>query len=142
MERTMPHDGMLRGVVYLRTRLGVRVAFIAQCDALVDSTSSPDDDPARGLSPAATRSNLTSEVEAAQAYSMYQKGALYLEGRTQEEGHQGHIRPGIPVPPECLEGRRNERPQDKHVVVVCRRDLHRKEGTSFWARAALPGLRA
>ena len=74
--------------------------------------------------------SLPSEVQVTQAHDMYQKGALFLDVRTQQEWDQGHIERSILIPLDLLPGRMNELPRDKDIVVVCKSGARSKEGTS------------
>ena len=80
------------------------------------------------LRPPAT---LPAEIPVAQAYDMYQNGALFLDVRTQQEWDQGHIERSILIPLDTLTGRMNELPRDKDIVVVCKSGARSKEGTSI-----------
>jgi phage shock protein E len=78
---------------------------------------------------------LPSEVQVTQAYDMYQKGALFLDVRTQQEWDQGHIAGSILIPLDVLQSRMNELPKDKDIVVVCLSGARSKEGTTLLRQA-------
>jgi rhodanese-related sulfurtransferase len=81
------------------------------------------------------QSGLPSEVQATQAYDLYQKGALFLDVRTQQEWDQGHIARSTLIPLDALPARINELPKDKDIVVVCRSGARSKEGTTLLRQA-------
>jgi rhodanese-related sulfurtransferase len=81
------------------------------------------------------KSALPSEIEATQAYEMYQKGAVFVDVRTQAEWDQGHIAQSILIPLDELQNRLNELPQDKDIVVVCRSGARSKEGATILRQA-------
>jgi rhodanese-related sulfurtransferase len=81
------------------------------------------------------QSSLPSEVQVTQAHEMYQKGALFLDVRTQQEWDQGHIAGSILIPLDVLQSRRNELPRDKDIVVVCKSGARSKEGTTLLRQA-------
>lgn len=78
---------------------------------------------------------LPSEVQVAQAYDMYQKGAVFLDVRTQEEWNQGHIARSLLIPLDQLQQRLNELPRDKDIVVVCKLGSRSKEGAAVLRQA-------
>lgn len=81
------------------------------------------------------QSALPSEVQVTQAYDMYQKGALFLDVRTQQEWDQGHIARSILIPLDVLQSRMNDLPRDKDIVVVCKSGARSKEGTTLLHQA-------
>ena len=81
------------------------------------------------------QSALPSEVQAAQAYDMYQKGALFLDVRTQQEWDQGHVARSILIPLDLLQSRMNELPRDKDIVVICLSGARSKEGATLLRQA-------
>jgi rhodanese-related sulfurtransferase len=81
---------------------------------------------------------LPAEVQVAQAYDMYQNGALFLDVRTQQEWDQGHIERSILIPLDLLPGRMNELPRDKDIVVVCKSGARSKEGTTLLRQSGFP----
>ena len=81
------------------------------------------------------QSGLPSEVPEKQAHEMYQKGALLLDVRTQQEWDQGHIEGSILISLDDLQGRMSELPRDKDIVVVCRSGTRSREGTALLRQA-------
>ena len=81
------------------------------------------------------QSALPSEVQVTQAYDMYQKGALFLDVRTQQEWDQGHIARSILIPLDLLQSRMNELPRDKDIVVICLSGARSKEGATLLRQA-------
>jgi rhodanese-related sulfurtransferase len=81
------------------------------------------------------QNTLPAEVQVTQAYDMYQKGAIFLDVRTQEEWNQGRIARSILIPLDVLPSRMNELPRDKDIVVVCRSGARSKEGTTLLRQA-------
>jgi rhodanese-related sulfurtransferase len=81
---------------------------------------------------------LPAEVQVAQAYDMYQNGALFLDVRTQQEWDQGHIERSILMPLDTLPGRMDELPRDKDIVVVCKSGARSKEGTTLLRQSGFP----
>jgi rhodanese-related sulfurtransferase len=81
------------------------------------------------------QSSLPSEVQVTQAHDMYQKGALFVDVRTQQEWDQGHISGSILIPLDVLQSRMNELPRDKDIVVVCMSGARSKEGTTLLRQA-------
>lgn len=77
------------------------------------------------------QSTLPAEVHVAQAYDLYQNGAVFLDVRTQQEWDQGHIERSLLVPLDELQSRINELPRDKDIVVVCRSGARSKEGATL-----------
>ncbi len=59
------------------------------------------------------------EISPARAYALYQKGALFLDVRTQEEWDTFRLAKSTFIPLEELQNRLNELPKDKEIVVVC-----------------------
>ena len=80
-------------------------------------------------------SGLPSEVQVQQAHDMYQRGALFLDVRTQQEWGQGHIAGSTLIPLDVLQSRMNELPRDKDIVVVCKSGARSKEGTTLLRQA-------
>jgi rhodanese-related sulfurtransferase len=78
---------------------------------------------------------LPSEIQVTQAYDMYQKGAVFLDVRTQEEWNQGHIARSLLIPLDQLQQRMNELPRDKDIVVVCKLGSRSKEGAAVLRQA-------
>lgn len=83
------------------------------------------------------QSTLPSEVQVTQAHDMYQKGALFLDVRAQQEWDQGHIARSILIPLDVLQSRMNELPRDKDIVVVCRSGARSKEGATLLRQSGL-----
>ena len=81
------------------------------------------------------KSALPSEIQATQAYDMYQNGAFFLDVRTPAEWNQGHIERSTLIPLDELQDRLNEVPRDKDIVVVCRSGMRSKEGASVLRQA-------
>jgi rhodanese-related sulfurtransferase len=81
------------------------------------------------------QSTLPPEVTVTQANDMYQKGALFLDVRTQQEWDEGHIPRSVLIPLDELPDRTNELPRDKDIVVVCRSGTRSKEGTTLLRQA-------
>jgi rhodanese-related sulfurtransferase len=81
------------------------------------------------------RGGLPSEVQASQAYAMYQAGATFVDVRTQAEWDQGHIARSLLIPLDELPNRLNELPRDKDIVVVCRSGTRSKEGATVLRQA-------
>ena len=81
------------------------------------------------------QSGLPSEVQVQQAHDMYQKGALFVDVRTQQEWDQGHIAGSKLIPLDVLQSRMNELPRDKDIVVVCKSGARSKEGTTLLRQA-------
>jgi rhodanese-related sulfurtransferase len=79
--------------------------------------------------------SLPSEVDVTQAHEIYQKGALFLDVRTQQEWDQGHISGSILIPLDVLQSRMNELPRDKDIVVVCKSGARSKEGAVILRQA-------
>jgi rhodanese-related sulfurtransferase len=77
---------------------------------------------------------LPSEVQAAQAYDLYQGGALFLDVRTQQEWDQGHVSRSVLIPLNSLESRLNELPRNQDIVVVCRSGARSREGATLLRR--------
>jgi len=78
-----------------------------------------------------TETALPEEITAAQAYEKYQQGALFLDVRSQEEWAQAHVPNSIQIPLDELQGRLDELPRDRDIVVVCLSGLRSKEGVSL-----------
>jgi rhodanese-related sulfurtransferase len=66
---------------------------------------------------------------------MYEKGALFVDVRTQQEWDQGHIAGSILIPLDVLQSRMGELPRDKDIVVVCKSGARSKEGTTLLRQA-------
>ncbi len=78
---------------------------------------------------------LPTEVQVTQAHDMYQKGAFFLDVRTQAEWDQGHIARSTLVPLDELQGRMSELPRGQDIVVVCRSGARSKEGAAILRQA-------
>jgi len=80
------------------------------------------------LRPKTTHSN---EITVAQAYEKLQQGVYILDVRTQAEWDQARITNSTLIPLEQLQGRVNELPPDRDIVVVCRTGKRSKTGMSI-----------
>jgi rhodanese-related sulfurtransferase len=78
---------------------------------------------------------LPAEVSVAQAHDLYDRGAVFLDVRTQAGWDQGHIARSILVPLDVLPSRLDQLPRDQDIVVVCRSGARSKEGTTVLRRA-------
>jgi rhodanese-related sulfurtransferase len=85
------------------------------------------------------------EITAFQAYDQYQRGAFFLDVRTQEDWNNAHIPRSVVIPVGELAGRLGELPSDREIVVVCALGLRSTEGakilveSGFWPVACLRG---
>jgi rhodanese-related sulfurtransferase len=78
---------------------------------------------------------LPSEVQAAQAYQLYQQGAQFLDVRTEAEYAQGHIARSLLIPLDKLQARLGELSPDKPIVVICRSGTRSREGAAILREA-------
>lgn len=78
---------------------------------------------------------LPAEIAAAQAYEKYQQGAFFLDVRSQEEWAQAHVPNSVQIPLDELQGRLNDLPRDRDIVVVCLSGKRSKEGVSLLRQA-------
>jgi phage shock protein E len=78
----------------------------------------PGHAPSAGTAPTQA-DNLSVEITPAQAYAKFQQGAFFLDVRSQEEYDQFHIAGSTLIPLDQLQGRLEELPKDKDIVVVC-----------------------
>jgi rhodanese-related sulfurtransferase len=72
--------------------------------------------------------SLPREIGAEQAYQKYQAGAFLLDVRTQEEWDEYHAPNTNLIPLDQLQGRINEIPRDKEIVVICRSGNRSQQG--------------
>ncbi|NCP87510.1 MAG: hypothetical protein CO094_13995 [Anaerolineae bacterium CG_4_9_14_3_um_filter_57_17] len=84
-------------------------------------------------------SNLPNDINADQAYTLYQQGgAVFVDVRTQGEWNNFHLQDALLIPIDELAARVNEVPRDKPIVVICQsgsrsprgRDILRQAGFS------------
>jgi len=68
------------------------------------------------------------EITAPQAYEQYQRGALFLDVREQEDWNDGHIPGSVVIPLDELARRLGELPKDREIVVVCGQGVRSSEG--------------
>lgn len=61
----------------------------------------------------------TAEVNVDETYQLYQGGALLLDVRTQLEWDAYHAPNSTWIPLDQLQGRLNELPRDRQIIVVC-----------------------
>ena len=75
------------------------------------------------------------EISPAQAYAKFQKGAFFLDVRSQEEWNRFHIQGSTLIPLDQLPHRLSEVPKDKEVVVVCLSGHRSQSGTTILQQA-------
>jgi len=68
------------------------------------------------------------EISPAQAYEKFQKGAFFLDVRSQAEWDQVHIAKSSLIPLDELPSLLDELPRDREIVVVCLSGHRSKEG--------------
>jgi rhodanese-related sulfurtransferase len=81
------------------------------------------------------KNTLPAEISATQAYQEYQRGAFFLDVRSQSEWEQAHIANTTLIPLDELPGRLSELPRDRDIVVVCRSGKRAKEGMTILRQA-------
>jgi len=75
------------------------------------------------------------EITPAQAYVKFQKGASFLDVRSQDEWDQFHIAGSILIPLDQLQSRLGELPGDKEIVVVCLSGHRARSGVDILQQA-------
>ena len=75
------------------------------------------------------------EISPAEAYAKLQQGAFFLDVRSQDEWNQFHIKGSTLIPLNELQGRLNEVPKDKDIVVVCLSGHRSLSGTAILQQA-------
>jgi len=75
------------------------------------------------------------EITPAKAYTKLQKGAFFLDVRSQEEWNQFHINGSTLIPLDQLQNRLSELPRDKEIVVVCLSGHRSQSGTAILEQA-------
>jgi len=80
-------------------------------------------------------SPLPSEVSASEAFDRREAGAFILDVREPEEWEEGHIPGATLIPLGELEGRVDELPRDREIVVACRSGNRSKAGRDILVEA-------
>jgi phage shock protein E len=80
------------------------------------------------------------EISPAEAYVKFQEGAFFLDVRSQEEYDQFHIQGSNLIPLDQLQGRLNELPRDKDIVVVCLSGHRSLTGTDILQQAGFSNV--
>jgi len=75
-----------------------------------------------------SKDTLPDQVSAPEAYALYQKGAYFLDVRTQDEWNQFHLAKSTLIPLDELKNRMSELPKDKDIVVICHSGSRSHEG--------------
>jgi rhodanese-related sulfurtransferase len=78
---------------------------------------------------------LPKEISVSEASDKYQKGAFFIDVRTQEEWNEYHVPNTSLVPLDQLPNRLNELPKDKEIVVVCRSGNRSQQGRDILLNA-------
>jgi rhodanese-related sulfurtransferase len=76
-------------------------------------------------------------VNVDETYQLYQSGALILDVRTQTEWDAYHAPNTMWIPLDQLQGRLNEIPRDKQIIVVCTSGACSQQGRDLLVSAGL-----
>lgn len=88
-----------------------------------------------GKSNTTSTTSLPKEISVSEAYDKYQKGAFFIDVRTQEEWNEYHVPNTSLVPLDQLPNRLNELPKDREIVVVCRSGNRSQQGRDILLNA-------
>lgn len=83
----------------------------------------------------AAANKLPAEITINEAYQKYQDGAFLLDVRTPEEWNDFHAPGTTLIPLNELEGRLDEVPRDREVVVICRSGNRSQAGRDILGQA-------
>ena len=82
-----------------------------------------------------TKQNATTNISSAQAYEKYNKGAFFLDVRSQDEWDQVHIANSVNIPLDELQNHFSDLPKDQDIVVVCLIGKRSQEGMTILRNA-------
>jgi rhodanese-related sulfurtransferase len=78
---------------------------------------------------------LPPEISISDAFQRHEAGAFILDVREPEEWEEAHIPGSTLIPLGLLEGRVNELPRDRQIVVVCRSGNRSQSGRDILLQA-------
>ena len=102
----------IRNLTWLWIGLGVLLVAVVRIWLLQSISAS-------NAGNSATRPADSAAISPAQAYTKLQQGVFFLDVRTQTEWNHFHVQGSTLIPLEHLQGRLNELPKDREIVVVC-----------------------